>query len=316
MKSPRTISFPAWAPPRGIEIYQRTQATKYPDWTIHYRKKLLERGLSEAAADQRIKKEKDKDFFLADTERLELLEKLLTRPEMKTVWIALEKRKSTVENYVGRFYIAIQGGITGWRRSLKLTGRESKDYFLRIHQLSMSLYEILADVPVGEFTSDMDPIKLITKEDVKSFLEESLGFSASELIGNHIKTEEDAIDYAHFWLSEIVPHLNVVLLNIASVSLEHASNAPILKKPNAKKASIHYFIKSMSNFMRTTYKQPLHEVVATLTRVVFNDDTIDVDLVRKLSKTASGTFPPPKIEIPPGNFPEKLFGKSSIKKSA
>jgi methyl coenzyme M reductase subunit D len=276
---------------------------------------LLEAGFPEADVEQRIKREKDKEFFLVDDEKLELLEKLLTHPEMEYVWTALEKRKSTVENYGPKLYGAIQFGITGWRRNLKLTSKESKEYFLRIHQHAMALATILSGVPIGEFTHEMQPVKLIDKDHIKAFLEDSLDFSPTELIGKYIKTEEEALDYVKFWLSELVPNLDAVLMNVAIVSLDHVNHVPVLKKPNAKNAPIHYFIKGMSQFMRATYKQPLHEVVATLTRVVFNENSIDVDLVRKLTKTTSGTYSPPKIENPPGNFPDKLFGKSSINKN-
>ena len=84
-----------------------------------------------------------------------------------------------------------------------------------------------------------------------------------------------------FFLDKVTPSIYVALDDIATKALTFSKEEPLVRKPNSENAHIHYFVRSLSGFLKKRYGQPLHEVVATTTCVIF-DQEIDTDYVRKI----------------------------------
>ena len=75
---------------------------------------------------------------------------------------------------------------------------------------------------------------------------------------------------------------DTVLINISEKATQYGEEKPTVKKPKSENADIHYFVRSLSRYLRNRYNQPLHDVVAVTTEVTFDRQSIDSDYVRKL----------------------------------
>ena len=76
--------------------------------------------------------------------------------------------------------------------------------------------------------------------------------------------------------------MHKIIEGIAEISKKHLEESVVVKKPNSKNAGIHYFIRMLSRYCKMAYGQPLHEVVAVTTSVVFDLQNCDEDYVRKI----------------------------------
>lgn len=205
---------------------------------------------------------------LPGRERTELLGRLLTDLRMKSVWKALEKRVANERDYHA-FVNACEHFITAWRGDNKRTAAERRAMFQEVAAAAANLQSLLC--LCSEF-DDYSIKKLIDEEKIQWFIDVLPA-----------RNTDDAW-YASACLSEIIPSVQDVLQDIAQRATEYGEMEPVVKKPNSSNAQIHYFVRCLSNYCVRRYQQPLHEVVAITTAVVFGTQDLDSDYVRKIVK--------------------------------
>lgn len=212
---------------------------------------------------------------LPDDESTALLEKLITDLNMKGVWITLAKR-STHERDPWQFFTACEGGITGWRGDQKQTAAERRAFYQEIHDTACKLQSLMHTASAFDYYS----ITTLVEDQTVEWLMETLGATFSD----HIPTGEE-VSYARFCLSDVIPSSFKVLNDIGEKAKQYRDEPSTVKKPNSQNAKIHYFIRQLSDYCQRVYTQPLHEVVAVTTSVIFDLPNCDDDYVRKIVKT-------------------------------
>lgn len=203
---------------------------------------------------------------LPDKESTELLELLITDLRMKDVWKALAKRVKSGQEFFD-FFRACEGGITGWRGDLKQTPSERRAFYQEIWGAAATLQSLMGKA--GEF--DYYSINHLVEDQSIEWLLEVLD-------------APNDVSYARFSLSEVTPNIFVVLNDIAAKAKKYAEEESSVKKPNSPNAEIHYFIRGLSDYFHRRYNQPLHEAVAITTAVIFDQQNVDTDYVRKIVK--------------------------------
>lgn len=203
-------------------------------------------------------------FGLPDKESTVLLELLITDLRMKDVWKALARRIEKDQEFF-QFFNACEGGITGWRGDLKQTPSERRAFYQKIFDAAAELQGLMSKADDFDYYSIT---KLIDDEQIEWLLE--------------VLDATNDVSYTRFSLSEIIPHYFLVLNDIAEKAKKYGEEESSVKKPNSENADIHYFVRSLSGYLSRRYGQPLHEVVAATTGVVFDRQNIDSDYVRKL----------------------------------
>lgn len=203
---------------------------------------------------------------LPDKESTALLELLISDLRMKDVWKALAKRVKQRQEFFD-FFRACEGGITGWRSDLKQTPSERRAFYQEIWDAAATLQSLMSKSSEFDYYSIN---KLVDDQQVEWLLDA-------------LDAPND-VSYARFSLSEITPRIFEVLNDIAAKATQYAEEESSVKKPNSPNAEIHYFTRLLSDYCQRRYKQPLHEVVAITTSVVFDQLNIDTDYVRKIVK--------------------------------
>lgn len=192
-----------------------------------------------------------------------LLGKLITDLTMKDAWKTLAKRSNEGDLY--QFFTECEGGITGWRDDLKLTPAERKAFYQEIRDTSLKLKSLISKS--GHF--DIYFIhQIIDDKNIKWLME--------------VLDTKYELSSARYAVSEIVPRIHEVLFDISEKATQYGDVESLVKKPNSENADIHYFVRILSDYLKSRYRQPLHDVVAATTMVVFDRQSIDSDYVRKL----------------------------------
>lgn len=281
------MNYPEWAPTTLVEQHKRRTEgnqserkfkTSDPETIIADLKQKHGRDITEANVEDFRRKLYRQWLFgggLPDKERTALLEKLITNLNMKGVWIALAKR-STHERDPWRFFAACESGITGWRGDQKQTAAERREFYQEIHDTAYKLQSLMHKA--SEF--DHYSINKLVEDQTVEWLIETLGASFSEAT-----PADQEVSYAQFCLSEVIPSSFEVLKDIGEKAKQYRDELSIVKKPNSQNAKIHYFVRQLSDYCQRVYNQPLHEVVAITTSVVFDLPNCDDDYVRKIVKT-------------------------------
>ena len=201
---------------------------------------------------------------------------------MKAVWASIARRIEIELEFV-HFWTTCGTIIQGWRRAQKLSTKQHREYFQKIHEHALALAQLMYETVEFQHNSITD---LIETDSIKWLLE-ALNTSLSKFVYEERSTlyapadEEESILYARTMLALITPSVDVVLDDIATKALTFSKEEPLVRKPNSENAPIHYFVRSLSGYLKKRYGQPLREVVATTTYVIF-DQEIDTDYVRKL----------------------------------
>lgn len=209
--------------------------------------------------------------FLPALEGDELLERLLTRVQMKGVWEALKKRAKS-ERYAISYWQNCDSIVCAWRGNPKQSPKERRDHLRKIQASALELMHLLQNSP--EFFL-YRPSSLLTDHQVAEVVE------ALDCCGPY-EQEEMNLGYARFMLSEIIPSLDIVLMDIHRKAAEYADEAPVVRKPQSKNAEVHHFVRTLSGYLKKEYGQPLSDAVAMTACTVFGRDDIDSDFVRKL----------------------------------
>lgn len=274
------MKYPEWAPPILVERHksrldskspERKFKTRDPDAIVAEAAKEYE-GMTEESIENYRRYLYRTSLGLPDEESTVLLGKLITDPRMKDVWKALAKRiDKNVDffNFIG----VCEGGISHWRGNLKQTAAERKAFYQEIRDTAGKLMYLMYKSDKFDFYSIN---ALIDKEAVKWLLE------ALDADSDFYGDEDKNLDYAHFSLSDVIPRIQEVLTDIANKAMQYSKEEPTVRKPNSENADIHFFVRTLSEYFRNKYKQPLHEVVAATAEVVFDRQNIDSDYVRKL----------------------------------
>jgi len=190
---------------------------------------------------------------------------------MKAVWASIARRIEIELEFV-HFWTTCGTIIQGWRRAQKLSTKQHREYFQKIHEHALALAQLMYETVEFQHSSITD---LIETDSIKRLLK-TLNASLPKF-----EDEEESISYARVTLAFITPSVDVVLDDIATKALTFSKEEPLVRKPNSENAPIHYFVRSLSGYLKKRYGQPLREVVATTTYVIF-DQEIDTDYVRKL----------------------------------
>ncbi len=190
---------------------------------------------------------------------------------MKAVWASIARRIEIELEFV-HFWTTCGTIIQGWRRAQKLSTKQHREYFQKIHEHALALAQLMCETVEFQHSSITD---LIETDSIKRLLK-TLNASLPKF-----EDEEESISYARVTLAFITPSVDVVLDDIATKALTFSKEEPLVRKPNSENAPIHYFVRSLSGYLKKRYGQPLREVVATTTYVIF-DQEIDTDYVRKL----------------------------------
>lgn len=270
------MNYPEWAPKILVERHKKRTDSNAPErkFKTHDPETIIADVIQnhgdsltkESLEDFRRSFYRKSLFGLPDKESTELLELLITDLRMKDVWNSLARR---IVNDVGyfQFFNACEGGITGWRGSLKQTSSERREFYQKIFDAAARLQSLMIKADEFDYYSIT---KLVDDEQVEWLL---------EVLG-----APNDVSYARFVLSDIVPNYFFVLKDIAEKARKYGEEESSVKKPNSRNAEIHYFIRALSGYCQRGYNQPLHETVAITTSVIFDLPNIDSDYVRKLVK--------------------------------
>lgn len=275
------MNYPEWAPKSLIELHkklinpQRGFAGHNPESIIA---DMLEKHGS-IMSDENVEDVRRQLYRgmllggLPEGEEISLLEKLITDQNMKSVWVALSKRYKDKSNEPRQFFYICQKGITGWRGDTKQTPAEKKEFYQKIYDTVAELWSLMSKASAFD---DYSVCNLIEDDSIE-WLRDTLEMPDIYSQGNDME-----ISYVKSCISEIVPPMHKIIEGIAEISKKHLEESVVVKKPNSKNAGIHYFIRMLSRYCKMAYGQPLHEVVAVTTSVVFDLQNCDEDYVRKI----------------------------------
>lgn len=277
------MKYPEWAPQRLVELHMRRtdNESSVDEINSHDPETIIadlaqRRGgnITEEKTERIRRSLYRKSLGLPDKESTALLGQLITDDRMKGVWKSLIKRfKDDRESL--HFFSACEGGKTGWRGNQKQTAAQRKAFYQEIHDTAGRLQSLMHEASEFDFYS---PIELVDDHRIEWLLEE---YDASF---PDIVVDNDKNSYARFCLHEIMPSTFEIFRDISKKATQYGEEESPVKKPNSQNAEIHYFIRLLSGYLQQRYNQPLHEVVASTTTVIFNQENIDDDYVRKIVK--------------------------------
>lgn len=276
------MQYPNWAPDVLVNFHklcaEKPESIHNPDEQIEHLKKKPECSHFTDEDWASVRRYLDRALPLSDQESKELLGRLLTDQRMKDVWKTLAKRQKSNE-YCYNFWDACVTAIRGWRNSQKLTTKERQTFLAELGEHARDLRRMFFASDQFYFYQTGD---LIDDKET-DWLIDTLEIKPTEKMG--LDSSDELRGYVHFMLGAVVPSVVDILSDIESKTVELLNEEVLVKKPNSKKAPIHYFVRRLSEYLRKGYGQPLHDVVAATASVVFDGQSIDSDQVRKLLKT-------------------------------
>lgn len=281
------MSYRKWAPSILVELHKtqlnKPADTNTPENRVEKKVPLAEKKYNKKYSDDQLKSmlvmEYKKERCLKGEESNKLLLNLLTHDNMRAAWATLAKRINSDEHYL-EFWTACQHGIIGWRGIEKITPAERLKKLDKIFKTSIELMDLLNSTPEFYFCN---PIDLLDEESRKKFLN-FCGINKTHFRQkqNTSTNESGEITLYNVYAEDILPDMFSILFEVAIKALDYQHEQPFVKQPNSKNAPIHYFVRFLSSYLIKTYKTPLHEVVASTTSAIFNED-IDGDYVSKIT---------------------------------
>ena len=268
--------YPEWAPEILVEGYKMWMASppaERKSWMTDpndYIAELVRRGVPIDPEDaENIRQQQYRErLHIPDAERMALVNLLITDLRMKNVWSILSRRtRSDLEFY--EFFEACEQAIAGWRGDSKQTVAEKRAHYREVGKVARRLAFLLNRSREFDLYSPED---LIGNHDIEWLLED-MGI-----------TSQQSFDMGMLRIHLAGPSTDMVLEDIAEKAEKYAQEENLVKHPNSADAEIHYFIRSVSAYCRCKYGQPLHDVVAITTSVIFDEPNIDTDRVRKTIK--------------------------------
>jgi hypothetical protein len=202
----------------------------------------------------------------------ELLGTLITDLRMAPVWASLRKKINEEAEFLD-FWDQCQRSILGWSTAPKRTAKEREDHFRKIGHLAL---ELSLSMNETEEFQHFSTAELISSESLDS-LRNVLSLDIRRPGG-----EDNNDELTRFALAEGMPSIHQMLDHIAAKALQCSMEPPIVRKPNSENASVHYFVRTLSRYLRKEYQTPMYEVVAATAGVIFDLPDIDLDYVSKL----------------------------------
>ena len=150
-------------------------------------------------------------FSLSKKESTEILGKLITDQRMKAVWASIARRIEIELEFV-HFWTTCGTIIQGWRRAQKLSTKQHREYFQKIHEHALALKKLMSETVEFQHSSITDLIEI----DSIKWLLKALNTSLPKF-----EDEEESIRCARATLAFITPSVDVVLDDIALGQLEH-----------------------------------------------------------------------------------------------
>lgn len=258
---------------------------KYPDWAPKTLVDLHERRIEEMDERRGLEEIGAHRISFSEKEETTILKKLITHVDMKGAWITLTKRAASEED--AHWFLMVCGaGIQEWRNSKKLVKSQRKMHFQKIHEHAKELSKLMSEA--GEFR--FFQINRLMNADSIVFLFNVLNASLPPEGEDEGPSEDKDKIVLHMreLLSGVSPSIHMVLNDIADMAIKFSEEKPVVLKPGSVNADIHYFIRALSARLNERYEQPLHAVVATTTKVLFDPEGVDVTegYVRKLVELA------------------------------
>lgn len=263
------MKYPKWAPEPLIKLHQLRLSKPSP--LIARRQTPQQQAISE-------NKMSRYSLSLPKNESNLLLKKLITNSDMEKVWKNMSKRISDDIGY-RHFFYRCEKAIVLAKTTPKWTPAERKKHFHQIYETAWKLFDLMNETPEFDRFSIAE---LMDEVNTKRLLERLNSKNIEHVDNNRNTNHDDSVDYATFILSEFIPHIGIVILKIAEKAARFEFEEPILKKPNSENAELNVFIKSLTQYFRTEYGQPLYDTVATTSSVIFGKN-VDPDLVRHIT---------------------------------
>lgn len=209
-----------------------------------------------------------------DTEQADILYRLLTYPDMKSVWEKLPKYKIRATSFSSMVQLS---SIYIETKPHNLTPKEYESWLVEVNETAIKLAELIQFSRYDQFLQE----KYFSKRN-KLVLKNMIGHSLKIFDPNvdaeqHSKTEPE---YKRW------PDLNPGLLStnlrkLASLGSDEQvgllgteQSSVKLEKPNHPNAKRSYFIKKLTQLIRSETGQPLREIVVKTTATVFDDPTL------------------------------------------
>lgn len=273
----------------------------FPRWAPRALINEIPRHLENVAEEGRRSEEEQRAWMnfggISETESLDLMIKLLTRPEMEGVWRKLDGRSARFRqdprtwvceevrdqqekpHYSREVYSSCVAAIAQWRMLPKLTRAQLRQYHLRVAKHVNQLLAVLS-LPGGDFYLNWSPyIADLTN------------------LFTLLKVRTD-IPGGPMLPPDVLPPIGQLLERMEQTARNWAENAQgIVAQPNSSEAPVRFAALWLSDFFDRCYGQRLHPIVATLTNVVM-DAEISEDHIRGWLRTRARRSSPSSRLIP------------------
>lgn len=223
----------------------------------------------------------------------DILEYLLLAPEMEKVWKAIRKRCKNSESTGVLFYHAVDASLNPKPREIrtKSANLETLNKIVQLsNELSTLLQEVDLDYPINEYYEEKHARALL-KQMVPLGEPTPACFTAKDILRCRMigGLPNGEVDMQYILENFIInkndlpfPTTSQLLDALANQAKSTMEEDAFITKANTLTARRTFFVKSLTRHCLEHYKTPLREVVATLTRVLFEQE-MDADTVRKLS---------------------------------
>lgn len=210
-------------------------------------------------------------MFLPEAYGTALLGLLLTAPEMKSVWTAIGKRRRVPPtgsalrgSDVSAFISACEIALVQWAMTPKRTRAEHRAFYRRLADQIDALSGLIRETGESSFLR------------LTSFLDPKWTEGLADTLG-----VEEGDEFARFWINDRLPDVLEVLDRIRARAIAESRSTTVIAQPRGENANANHFARFLSAYFLKSYRQPLHDHVASVTSVVFGI-AIDATKVRKL----------------------------------
>lgn len=207
-------------------------------------------------------------YFIGDVAKLRIIEPLVTKPIMETVWRNLRRREMRFKQIVslngdrgqpGNLVGACVEAEMRWLNLPKWTKTEYKKLHEEIASLALQLCELTTKVHNSRDLLDVR--KYITDEQYKRLLD-GLEYDDHEIWYGFEGYLDDV-------LSRVLPPVPRILLELHKRALEKAKQPRAVSQPKAPSAKLNFFISEISGYFTKSYGQPLHAHVAAVVSALY-----------------------------------------------
>lgn len=287
------IRFPSWAPPELLALH----AELLPK-ALESRKQIAAlKDCDVGEYDWKAAIEFDAvhigHVFIGPDTRLQILEALLTTPQMQSVWKSLARRNASFKpqrrhltgglSQPGNLFGACVRAQEDWLEAPKRTKVKGRELYRDISAQALGLAELLLEVNSRDFHSVP---RFIDAERRKEFIH--------GLERNEHEIWYGFEGYLDHLLGELIPSIPAILLELHKRALEEMETPLAVPQPNSPSAKLRYLVRTLSTYFKAAYGTPLHAHVAAVVSAVLKVD-VDEDRVRALirldqqaSKKAAG----------------------------